>query len=43
MKHSEGVKIYQVSRYHGDVKGVYSMIVLDLMTESVVISGKRCQ
>ena len=41
MKHSEGVKIYQVSRYHGNVKGVYSMIVL--MTESVVISGKRCQ
>ena len=28
MKHSEGVKIYQVSRYHGNVKGVYSMIVL---------------
>ena len=41
MKHSEGVKIYQVSRYHENVKGVYSMIVL--MTESVVISGKRCQ
>ena len=41
MKHSEGVKIYQVSRYHGNVKGVYSMIVL--LTESVEISGKRCQ
>ena len=41
MKHSEGVKIYQVSRYHGNVKGVSSMIVL--LTESVEISGKRCQ
>ena len=39
MKHSEGVNIYQVSRYHGNVKGVYSMIVL--FTESVEISGKR--
>ena len=36
MKHSESVKIYQVSRYHGNVKAVYSMIVL--LTESVEIS-----
>ena len=44
MKHShdsEGVKIYQVSRHHGNVKAVYSMIVLS--TESVEISGKRRQ
>ena len=41
MKHSEGVKIYQVSKYHGNVMGVYFMIVL--LTESVEISGKRCQ
>ena len=33
MKHSENVKIYQASRYHGNVKAVYSMIVL--LTESV--------
>ena len=39
MKHSESVKIYQVSRYHGNVKAVYSMIVL--LTESVEISGNR--
>ena len=39
MKHSESVKIYQVqiSRYHGNVKAVLSMIVL--LTESVEISG----
>ena len=37
MKRSESVKIYQVSRYHGNVKAVYSMIVL--LTESVEISG----
>ena len=41
MKHSESVKIYQASRYHGNVKAVYSMIVL--LTESVEISGKRRQ
>ena len=41
MKHSESVKIYQVSRYHGNVKVVYSVIVL--LTESVEISGKRHQ
>ena len=41
MKHSESVKIYQASRYHGNVKAVYSMIVL--WTESVEISGKRRQ
>ena len=41
MKCSESVKIYQVSRYHGNVKAVYSMIVL--LTESVEISGKRRQ
>ena len=28
MKHSESRKIYQVSRYHGNVKAVYSIIVL---------------
>ena len=38
MKHSESLKIYQVSRYHGNVKAVYSMIVL--LTRSVEISGK---
>ena len=41
MKHSESVKIYQVSRYHGNVKTVLSMIVF--LTESVEISGKRRQ
>ena len=40
MKHSESVKIYQVSRYRGICKAVYSMIVL-ILTES--ISGKRRQ
>ena len=28
MERSKSVKIYQVSRYHGNVKAVYSMIVL---------------
>ena len=43
MKYSESVKIYryQVSRYHGNVKAVLSMI--GLLTESVEISGKRRQ
>ena len=41
MKHSESIKIYQVSRFHGKVKAVYSMIVF--LTESVEISGKRRQ
>ena len=41
MERSKSVKIYQVSRYHGSVKAVYSMIVL--LTESVEISGKRRQ
>ena len=43
MKHSESIKIYmyKVSRYHGNVKAVYSMIVL--LTRSVEISGKRRQ
>ena len=39
MKYSESAKIYQVSRYHENVKAVLSMIVL--LTESVEISGKR--
>ena len=48
MKYSESVKIYQVSRYHGNIKAVYSMIVfvysmIVLLTESVEISGKRRQ
>ena len=43
MKHSESVKIYQASRYHGNVTAVYSMIVLLNKTESVEISGKRRQ
>ena len=37
MKHSESVKIYQVSRYHGNVKAVLSMIVL--LTESVSVAN----
>ena len=37
MKNSESIKIYQVSRYHGNVKAVFSM------TESVEISAKRRQ
>ena len=41
MEHSESVKIYQASRYQGNVKTVYSMIVL--LTESVEIAGKRRQ
>ena len=36
MKHSESIKIHQVSRYHGNVMAVYSMIVL--LTEYVEIS-----
>ena len=38
MKHSESVKIYQASRYHGNVKAVYSMyymIFFFFLTESV--------
>ena len=38
MKHSESIKIYQVPRYHENVKAVYSLIVL--LTDSVEISGK---
>ena len=41
MKHSESIKIYQVPRYQGNVKAVYSLIVL--LTDSVEISGKRRQ
>ena len=44
MKHSESIKIYQVSRYHGNVKPVYSMYsMIVLLTRSVEISGKRRQ
>ena len=42
MKHSESVKIYQASRYHGNVKAVYfmySMIVF--LTESVEIKRRQ--
>ena len=42
MKHSESIKLYLVSRYHGNVKAVFSMIVF-FLTESVEISGKRRQ
>ena len=47
MKHSESVKIYQVSRYHGNVKAAYSMysmirvIVVFFLTESVEIKRRQ--
>ena len=41
MKHRGSIKIYQVSRYHQNVKAVYSMIVL--LTESIEIFGNRRQ
>ena len=44
MKHSESVKIYQASRYHGNVKAVYSMysmIVFFFLTESVEIKRRQ--
>ena len=37
MKHRGSLKIYQVSRYHGNVKAVISMIVL--LTESVSVAN----
>ena len=37
MKHSESIKIYQVPRYHGNVKAVYSLVVL--LTDSVSVAN----
>ena len=45
MKHSESVKIYQASRYHGNVKAVYSMysmiVFFFFLTESVEIKRRQ--
>ena len=43
MKHSESVKIYQASRYHGNVKAVYSMysMIVFFLTESVEIKRRQ--
>ena len=43
MKHSESVKIYQASRYHGNVKAVYSMysMIVFFLTESVEIKRRK--